>query len=393
MTRRRCFQRGSLEKRGKREKVWVGRWWEDAIGPDGERARIRRCEVLGTVAELPTKRAAQMRLDERLRPVNSGSSMPLSIWTLKKFIEDRWKPGVYPALKHSTKKFYDNVVSAHLIPAFGETQLRSVSREAVQDFLNRKIRNSSSWKTVNHIRTVFGTILESAVQDDLLTSNPVRKTRMPRRGPEKERVEISVDAVRTILENLPEPSRTVGNVIAMTGMRIGEALALRWRDIDFENKSISIRQSVYEGHFDEPKTRSSKRRIPVGEVVIGLLANLHRADLEPDDLIFSARNGSPISRRNLLNRQLKPVCETLGLKGVSWHWFRHAFASLSASAGASLGTTQALLGHSSPGITRDVYIHPVQEEARRSVDSVEKLIGPKRTQVPDWPEMKSDAIN
>src|SRR5215469_4486516 len=72
MSRRRCHQEGSLFKRGTRRKVWVGRWWQDAIGPDNKFERIRRSEVLGTVAELPTRREAQQIFDNLLRRTNSG---------------------------------------------------------------------------------------------------------------------------------------------------------------------------------------------------------------------------------------------------------------------------------------------------------------------------------
>ena len=70
MTQNRRFQHGSLFKRGTRTKVWVARWWEEAIGPDGQTERVRRSEVLGLVAEIPTRREAEQLRSERLRPVN-----------------------------------------------------------------------------------------------------------------------------------------------------------------------------------------------------------------------------------------------------------------------------------------------------------------------------------
>ena len=73
MFRKRCFQEGTLFKRGTRKKVWVGRWWEDVIGPDNQLARMRRSVVLGTVAEIPTVREARQMLSDLLRKVNSGS--------------------------------------------------------------------------------------------------------------------------------------------------------------------------------------------------------------------------------------------------------------------------------------------------------------------------------
>lgn len=393
MPRKRCYQQGSLFKRGRRKKVWVARWWEDVIGPDNRIERIRRSEVIGSVADIPTVRQARQIFDDLLRKVNSGDHRPQAVWTFRRFVEDRWKPDVYPSLKFSGKKYYDNMVNAHLMPVFGETQLRLITRESVHSFLAAKAKGDSSWKTVKHIRTVFGTILEAAVRDDLLVSNPVRKTRMPRRVDTEKPVEISPNTLRTLIEKLPEPSRSIAALLAGTGLRIGELLALRWQDVDLENRFLSVNQSVYEGHFDEPKSRRSKRRIPLAPNAVAIIRSFHRISANPSELIFSARNGSALSRRNLLNRQLRPVCRALGLTGVNWHWLRHAHATLLDSVGAPLGTVQALLGHASPEITRGTYIESVPEDARKAVENVEKLIGPKWTQVPDWLEMRSTLIN
>ena len=87
------------------------------------------------------------------------------------------------------------------------------------------------------------------------------------------------------------------------------------------------------------------------------------------------------------------VCIALGLTGVNWHWLRHAHATLLDSVGAPLGTVQALLGHASSEVTRETYIGSVPEDARAAVQNVEKLVGPKWTQAPEWPEMSSSLLN
>jgi integrase len=400
MPRKRCFQKGSLFKRGTRKKVWVARWWEPVIGPDNVPGRIRRSEVLGTVAEIATKREAMQMLDDLLRKVNSGDFRPQAVWTFRSFVEDRWKPEIFPTLKFSSQKFYENMINAHLNPVFGDTQLRLITKDAVQSFLNAKARSDLSWKTVKHIRTAFGTIIEAAVKDDFMADNPIRRTRLPRRGPVDEKTPIDLETVKKLIERLPEPSHSLAALLARTGLRIGEGLALRWQDIDLLKGLLSVNQTVYEGHFDEPKTKRSKRSIPLGPQCVEILAALKRTEATPSTLVFSARNGSPLSRRNLLNRQLKPAAKALKLTGVNWHWFRHAHATLLDSTGAPIGTTQALLGHSSSEITRETYIHSVPADARQAVEDVEKLfgtsgklIGPKWTQVPAWPEIGSSLIN
>ncbi len=190
-----------------------------------------------------------------------------------------------------------------------------------------------------------------------------------------------------------EPSHSIATLLAMTGLRVGELLALRWQDIDFDKGFFSVKQTVYEGHFDVPKSKRSKRTLLLGPVCAQILTSLRKPGVSPATLVFSTRNGSPLSRRNLLNRQLKPACKALGLTGANWHWLRHAHATLLDSVGAPLGTVQALLGHASSEVTREIYIGSVPENARVAVQNVEKLIGPKWTQVPDWPETRSTVIN
>ena len=168
MTQNRRFQYGSLFKRGTRTKMWVARWWEDLVGPDGKSERIRRSEVLGTVAELPTRREAEQLLSDRLRGINSGDSRVQSTWTLKSFIQDRWLPDVLPTIKYSTQIHYKYIVKVHLIPTLGDMQLRLITRESVQSLLTSKRRSGLSWRTVKHIHTTFGTILAAAEMEGLV---------------------------------------------------------------------------------------------------------------------------------------------------------------------------------------------------------------------------------
>ena len=181
-------------------------------------------------------------------------------------------------------------------------------------------------------------------------------------------------------------------------MRIGEVLALRWRDVDLESGKIRIRQTVYEGHFDEPKTRRSNRSIPLGPKGLAILSSLKPEALDPE----TSRSGTPLGRRNLMKRQLTPTCNKIGLDGVNWHWLRHANATLLDSVGTPLSTTQALLGHSSPEITREIYLHSIPADARGAVEKIERLveaakpeseiIGPNRTQVLETAEVVTPLI-
>lgn len=298
------FQKGSLFKRGTRSKVWVARWWENAVGIEGKTGRIRRSEILGAVAEIPTRRNADQLLSDRLRQINSGGYRPQSTWTLRNFIQDRWLPDALPTLKHSTKLHYEYVTATHLIPEFCDIQLRLIARESVQGFLNRKLRSGLSWKTVKHIRTTFGTILKAAEPYDLLTNNPVLRTKRPRRSIAEEKAPIAPESLLSLLEALPEPSKSLAWLLALTGLRIGELLTLRWREVDLEVGCVRLRQTVYEGQFDDPKTRRSRRTVPLGKKGVEILIAQKPPTADPEALVFASKCGTPLCRRNLLNRQL-----------------------------------------------------------------------------------------
>jgi integrase len=376
MTRNRKFQRGFVFTRGRRKKVRVARWWEDVITPDGTVERVRRSEVLGSVAEIPTRRQAEQLLADRLRPINSGEFRPNSTRMFRDYGES-WLAEVLPTVKYSTRKHYKYMLRVHLYPAFGDTQLRLITRDAVQKFLSAKLQRGLAWKTVKHLRTVFGTVMGAAEMAELIPTNPVRKTRFPRRGPVKEKAAIAPEKIRELLEALPEPSRSLARLLVFTGLRIGELLALRWQDVDLENGVLRVTQTVYDGVFDEPKTQRSKRSIPLGAKSIEILSGRKPAGVNPETLVFTTRTGTPFGRHNLVNKQFKPTCKKLGLVGVSWHWLRHANATLLDAVGTPLGTVQAILGHSSAEITREVYLHSIPADARAAVQKVEDLlIGP-----------------
>ena len=384
MTRKQRFQHGSIFKRGKRKKVWVARFLEDVIGPDGTASRIRRSEVLGSVAEIPHRRQAQQLLSERLCQVNSSEYRPSSSRTLQDFVENCWLPEVQPTLKHSSKKHYQYMLRVHLYPMFGAMQLRLITRDVVQLFISAKLRSGLSWRTVKGLRTTFGTIMAAAEMAGLISSNPVRKTRFPRRGPVKQRATIAPEKIRELLDALPEPSRSLAWLLVLTGLRIGELLALRWRNADLESGTLRVVETVYDGHFDVPKTQRSQRSLPLAAEAIQILAARKPVGVNPEALVFATRTGTPFNRHNLSNQQLKPTCKRINLVGVSWHWLRHANATLLDAVGTPLGTVQALLGHSSPEITREVYLHSIPADARAAVEKVAKLLNcPKLSQVPE----------
>lgn len=192
---------------------------------------------------------------------------------------------------------------------------------------------------------------------------------------------LAPEQIRQLAKILAEPARSIALLLVLTGLRVGELLALRRRNIDLAGCTLRVTETVYDGHFDTPKTQRSNRVIPIGLEASSILRSLCNAEVKPEDLLFSTSQGQPLSRHNVLRRQLRPACKKLGLQGITWHSLRHSHATLLDSVGTPLGTVQALLGHSTSEITREVYLHAIPEDQRRAVAGVESLVfGFNRTQ-------------
>jgi integrase len=283
-----------------------------------------------------------------------------------------------PTPPKTTQKHYHYVLDSHLLPAFGKSQLRNLTREDLQEFLSRKINGGLSWETVHHFKCGLSKILGTAEEWGYINENLARKTKLPRRHYGAERAVLTPIQVQDLASELHEPQRTFMLLLVLTGLRVGELLALRWGCVDLNDRQLRIVETVYDGHFDTPKTKRGMRKIPIGPTTVELFSALRPAIVDSRDLIFAKRDGSPLDRWNLLRKHLKPAAKKLGLFGVTWHLLRHSHATMLDGLGTPIGTMQSLLGHSAPEITREIYLHAIPEEQRRAVESVERLlIGPK----------------
>jgi integrase len=379
LARKRSFQRGSLFQRGKRNKVWIGRWWEETIDGDGKSVRVRRSEILGKVAELTSERQAAKLLTQRMQGINGDQYCPQATRKFVDFVRVDWKPVMLPTMKYATQKSYAYFLRVHLIPALGDFRLRDVIREPIQTMLNAKLAAGLAWETVHHLQCALSKILGTAVEWGYIEANPVRMTRLPRRRRTFAKAVLTPVQLHLLVPRLPEPSRSLVLLLMLTGLRIGELLALRWRNVDLAIGLIRVEETVYEGHFDEPKSRHSVRLIPLGPLAVAMLSDRRRRELaDPSTLVFSSGTGNALGRRSLLSRQLKPAAKAVGLGNVTWHMLRHSNATLHDSLGTPLGTVQALLGHSSSEITRQVYLHSLPEDRRVAAEKLEAhLFGPK----------------
>jgi integrase len=181
--------------------------------------------------------------------------------------------------------------------------------------------------------------------------------------------------ITKLSSTLREPARTVFVLGLLTGLRIGELLALRVEALDLTNARLHVRLNVYCGHVGTPKTKDSTRTIPLA---VPLLADLHRY-LQDTRItagwLFPSAAGTPLRERNLLRRQVWPACDRLGIPRFGWHSLRHTFSTLGGSNGVPMPTLQSLLGHSSVETTM-LYTHPLEAAQREAVNRVATILFP-----------------
>jgi len=368
---RRRYQQGCLFLRGKKQKVWVLRYREDTMLPDGNTVRVNRSEVIGTLAEFPTRRIAQRIVESRLRPINLRVYRPKTTLTFREFVETQWQPNLFPTFKLSTRRGYAQVLRKYLIPYFGDHNLGEVSRKKVQIFV-AQLGQRLSPQSLYLAKSLLSKVYSTAVEWGYVQENPARGVRLPLRVAQRERIALTPEQVRNLSDAMSEPYKSMVLIGVLTGLRRGELFALRWGVVDFERKLISVRESVYEGQFNTTKTRSSVRTIPMGEALEEIFLRLRGKNVATDALVFASRKGTPLRPGNLLKRIIHPACERLGLPKVGWHDLRHTSATL-LHEHEPLRVAQAILGHSDLQTTLG-YTHMLPGWQREAMNRLEHEI-------------------
>jgi integrase len=387
MTRLR-YQHGSLTLRGRRNKVWVARWREDVLSLDGRRQRIRRSSVLGTLADIPTRRQARTLLYAKLSDLNTGRRQPQSAMPYRHFIEEVWTPTILPTMKFSTQRLYPHLLRRHILPVFGDRPLCDIRRVEIQRFVTDKMtRQNLSWQTAVHLRNLMSGTLERAVEWGYMEANPARRIKMPPAQRRRKTKVLTRAELALLLHTLKEPVKTLAITAAMTGLRIGEVLALRWKHVDLEKSLIRVREAIYEGNISSPKSKSSIRDIPIGPALQKLFSQ-RKTESSDEAFVFASRKGTPLDSHNLLARVLKPACKRAGMPQISWHSFRHTHATLLSDLGESLKTTQAQLGHARLSTTAEIYTHVVPASQRAAVERLEQAIWPQLD--PNGPKLQGE---
>jgi integrase len=259
----------------------------------------------------------------------------------------------------------------HVLPALGDLRLLELTRGGTQRFMTALAGKGLERQSMKNIWTTLSAVLSTAVEYGYLERNPARGVKLGAREPRQDRFIPSPNDFCRLVGHLAELARTVVLLLAGTGMRIGEAMALRVEDVDLENLEIHIRQDVWHGHLGSPKSEASAATVPIGPKLASVLRQ-HLAGLGRETgFLFSNEQGRPLDPKYLAQKLLYPVLESLGLPRFSWHTLRHLHATRLGINNVPVRVAQAQLRHSDPAVTLGVYTHVVEESRRRAGELVE----------------------
>ena len=370
------WQRGSVYKTGKKS-VWYGRFRVDVRDADGVIRRRTRKVRLGPVAEIPTRGEAAHRLEQLL-------AVPSKPKTQMKFSElvERWKVVAVPTLKSSTAGHHCNSLRS-LMPVFGEQEIAQITRYAISLFLAEQATRYAR-NTLHSFKTGLSVVFGFAVLNGWLEENPCSGVKLPRSencGGRRVRRSVLTEAqVTTIVANLPEPYATLVVFLAVTGLRIGEAIAIKWSD--FDGDVLHVQRRIYEGQVDVTKTQKSERKLPIPASLLSRLQALRQGSAA-STWVFQAENGAAINPGNARNRYIRPVAKRLGVAIGGWHDFRHTLTTNMRRSGVHPKVISGVLGHSNVRLAMDVYDHldvrdmrdPLRFAAENLLPNVPKLSG------------------
>ncbi len=300
-----------------------------------------------------------------------------------------WIEVTVPATcKRSSLKDYQGILNNHVLPAFEKLPVSEINRLAVKSFLQGKANAGFAASTVTHMKNCIGGTCNLAVDDGVIANNPAHKLgkiiRPKRMGAKMD--PLNREELSHLLSNFQEHfpfHYPMALTLARTGMRLGEALALKWGDIDFHERFITISRNFSRGKIETPKNDKSRRVDMSTQLTEALLDHKHRMKMEAvkrgwgqiPQWVFTSEAGTPLDASHWRKRIFNKTLEKAGLRKIRVHDLRHTYASLLIQGGESLAYIRDQLGHHSIKVTVDIYGHLAPEGNKAAVDSLDDPSG------------------
>jgi len=368
---RRASGEGSIYRRRN------GTWSAIATLPDG-----RRKHIYGK-----TRDQVRRKLAEILHAMQNGSFTDARGKTLGEFLDQWLADVVKPRVRAWTFAGYEVHVRRHIKPVLGRVPLEKLSPQHVQHLLNRKLEEGLKPKSVRYLRGTLRTALNEAVRWGLVARNAAALVD----GPRVERFDIqpfTPAEARVFLDSIAgERLEALYSVALTMGLRQGEALGLRWQDVDLELGYLRVCKQLQRVHgapqLVEPKTARSRRTLAMPPMITkGLEQHRVRQRQERSnagsrwaetDLVFASTEGKPLDG-TAISKGFHSLLKRAGLQQRRFHDLRHSCATLLLVQGVSPRVVMDVLGHSQIGLTMNTYSHVIPDLRRDAADRMQDLL-------------------
>jgi integrase len=346
-----------------------------------------------------TKKEAQAKLTELLSEYHRGALVDASKETLSEFMS-RWDTDwASHNVSLKTAERYRQLIVNQIRPHLGTMPVQRVKPVHLNSLYATLLKSGGidggalAALTVGHVHRLLRRMLGHAAQWGVIASNPAALVGPPRVAQTEIEIirEDEIKIVLNALRNRDLPLYTIATVALATGMRRGELVALRWKDIDLDGGKLRVEQSLEQTRaglrFKSPKTKHGRRTITIPPAVVSDLRAHWKAMQEqrlalglgrsaPNDLVFTMWDGSPRKPNALTNDWLR-ASAIIGRR-INLHALRHTHASSLIAAGIDILTISRRLGHANPKITLSVYGHlygNTDDKAAQAVEAMFARIG------------------
>ena len=336
----------------------------------------------------PTAAQALEKMRVAMKRVKQGKPASDARLTLGAWLEE-WSSGPleHSIRKETTKDGYRYMAKHILANPIAHKELRKVLPSHIQNFFAGLKKGSLSSSTIRHIYATLKVALNDATTDRQIGENPMAELKPPPREKAESKFLTREQTIALVDAARDNRYYVAVKLLAETGLRRGEALALRWEDIDLQKGTMWVRGTLARSdrglYLTSPKTRTSIRQLHLPQHLVDLLSSHQLAQNTEiahagnqyiqKGFVFATKTGEPVDPRNL-QRSVQIACRKAGLPSVSPHTLRHSAATTMLEAGIPIHVVSRQLGHSSINITVDVYGHVSDTGAKAAMETLGRLL-------------------
>lgn len=292
------------------------------------------------------------------------------------------------SVKVRTYNKYQDIIYSRIVPEFGDYDIDNITTTMIQEFILKLLNKGNlindkplSVNTIYGIISVLKQGFNLAISLDLINKNPTTSIKMPKAS-EKEICALTREEQKKVEEYCinNRKGNYIGIILCLyTGIRLGELLALTWDDIDFQSKILYIRKTTYKAKVegkneiivDKPKTKKSKRVIPLPDKIINLLTYIKKQS--ESEYIISTNKHNIVDVRSY-QRTFKSILNRCHVKHYNFHCLRHTFATRALELGMDIKTLSEILGHTNVAITLNRYAHSLFEYKVQEMNKISSLL-------------------